>query len=133
MNYHVYLSRRNLLILLSKLDRASTSNTACSIIKSDNTHPKYPQDMSSLVVTAVENYDGYSNILPIVVYISRNDLNSLLMKLDVAKKNNGASDAYIKMKGIKIYAIEDDEYYAHREAGRMHHIDEARIAINEEV
>lgn len=60
----VYLSRRNLLTLLSKLDRAASGDeTACSIIKSDNTHEKYPQSMDSIMVCAVEDaeYYGTSN------------------------------------------------------------------------
>jgi len=56
----VYLSRRNLLTLLSKLDRkAAGEETACTIIKNDNMHPVYAQSMKSISVIAVEDKDYY--------------------------------------------------------------------------
>lgn len=52
----VYLSRRNLLTLLSKLDRAKLGETtACTLIKHDNNHPTYSQTHASMVVVAVED------------------------------------------------------------------------------
>jgi len=57
----VYLSRRNLLTLLSKLDRkANGEDTKCSLIKCDDKHPKYPQSMSHIMVTALENEEYYT-------------------------------------------------------------------------
>lgn len=53
----VFLSRRNLLALLSKLDRAAAGEqTKCSIIKYKNPDDpqEYQQDISELLVTAVE-------------------------------------------------------------------------------
>ena len=39
----VDLSRRNLLALLSKLDRVKAGETsACTIVKHDDQHPKHP-------------------------------------------------------------------------------------------
>ena len=56
----VYLSRRNLLTLLNKLDRqASGELTACTIIKHDHTHAKYPQSAPVIVVAAVEDAEYY--------------------------------------------------------------------------
>lgn len=56
----VYLSRRNLLTLLAKLDRAASGDqTACAIIKSDNAHKKYPQTMAAIQVIAVEDSEYY--------------------------------------------------------------------------
>jgi len=56
----IYLTRRNLLTLLSKLDRkAKGEETQCTLIKSDNVHPKYPQTLQSVMVTAVEDKDYY--------------------------------------------------------------------------
>jgi hypothetical protein len=58
----VYLSRRNLLTLLSKLDRlALGEKTECTIIKNDTEHPKYPQTMKAIYVTALEDDEYYSN------------------------------------------------------------------------
>lgn len=58
----LYLSRRNLQVLLSKLDRkANGEATACSIIKCDDLHELYPQTMREIVVTAVEDSDYYTD------------------------------------------------------------------------
>lgn len=55
----VYLSRRNLLTLLNKLDRVQRGeNSACAIIKHDNVHPKYPTDCALVLIAAVED-DAY--------------------------------------------------------------------------
>ena len=61
MTNKVYLSRKNLLILLSKLDRrAKGEDTKCTIIKRDNIHPKYPQTMAEIEVIAVEDEEYYT-------------------------------------------------------------------------
>jgi hypothetical protein len=61
METQIYLSRRNLLALLSKLDRkAAGEESYCTIIKRDNLHDKYPQSMSSCRVTAVEDEEYYT-------------------------------------------------------------------------
>ena len=57
----IFLSRRNLLTLLSKLDRAASGEaTACTLIKNDFAHPVYPQSMLSIAVTAVEDDEYYT-------------------------------------------------------------------------
>ena len=58
---HVFLSRRNLLTLLSKLDRktAGDTSTLCTIIKKDDTHAKYPQSCPMIVVTAIDDAEYY--------------------------------------------------------------------------
>jgi hypothetical protein len=57
----VFLSRRNLLVLLSKLDRVKAGEFShCTIIKTDNSHPRYPQTMKEIEVTAVEDEDYYA-------------------------------------------------------------------------
>lgn len=61
----VYLSRRNLLTLLSKLDRVKEGEiSACTLIKSDNTHTKYPQSFPDIAVVAIEDEDYYVNRTP---------------------------------------------------------------------
>ena len=65
----VYLSRRNLLTLLSKLDRASMGEeTFKALVKCDNRHPKYPQTMPELEVVAIEDAEYYTDRSPGVVY-----------------------------------------------------------------
>lgn len=62
----VYLSRRNLLTLLNKLDanKDEPNVSKCTLIKSDNLHPKYPQSHPMIAVTAVEDEDYYTDRRP---------------------------------------------------------------------
>jgi len=61
----VYLSRRNLLTLLSKLDRKKAGEqTACAVIKSDTTHPVYPCSHPWIYIQAVEDEDYYTDRPP---------------------------------------------------------------------
>ena len=67
----VYLSRRNLLTLLSKLDRSRDNGdkSACTLLKRDTKNPKYPQTPCDLVfVTAVEDEDYYTDREPGAVH-----------------------------------------------------------------
>ena len=58
----VVLSRRNLLSLLSKLDRVAVGeSSACAIIKRDDLHPVYPQSMREILVQAVEDDVYYAD------------------------------------------------------------------------
>lgn len=60
----VYLTRRNLLALLSKLDRAAAGeNTECTILKQDTLHPHYPSS-DIIQVTAVEDSEYYTDREP---------------------------------------------------------------------
>ena len=55
----LYLTRRNLLTLLSKLDRVKEGGKSyCTIIKQDTVHPKYPCS-DAITVTAIEDADYY--------------------------------------------------------------------------
>lgn len=60
----VYLTRRNLRTLLSKLDRARRGDeTARTLIKCDTRHPRFPcSDVT--VVIAVEDDDYYTDRNP---------------------------------------------------------------------
>jgi hypothetical protein len=61
----VYLSRRNLMVLLSKLSRkANGEDTSCSIIKNDTTNLKYPQTIDKITITSVEDHDYYETRFP---------------------------------------------------------------------
>lgn len=56
---HIYLSRRNLLVLLNKLDRVEAGGVSkCTIIKQDTTHKKFPCS-SECMVTAIEDEQYY--------------------------------------------------------------------------
>ena len=60
-----FLTRRNLLTLLSKLDRLKAGEeTLCTIIKCDSVHPKYPQTMKQLRITALEDEEYYTTRMP---------------------------------------------------------------------
>jgi hypothetical protein len=62
----VFLSRRNLLTLLSKLDRnaADPGSSAATIIKHDTEHPTHPQSHKAIVVKAVEDDVYYADRVP---------------------------------------------------------------------
>jgi hypothetical protein len=57
----VFLSRRNLLTLLNRLDSGSSPTT---IMKCDDVHPEYPQSHSAIYVTAVEDDEYYTDREP---------------------------------------------------------------------
>lgn len=63
MSDTLFLSRKNLQTLLSKLDRQlEGQETECTIIKFRSLSDKYQQTMSTCVVTAVENKDYYEGL-----------------------------------------------------------------------
>jgi len=65
----VYLSRKNLQTLLSKLDRKKRGDyTHCTLVKCDTVHPKYSQTMKEIAITAVEDKDYYADRNPGVVH-----------------------------------------------------------------
>lgn len=60
----IFLTRRNLLTLLSKLDRKKVGDfTYCTIIKQDTVHPRYPCS-SPCRITAIEDADYYTDREP---------------------------------------------------------------------
>ena len=67
--HQIYLSRRNLLALLSKLDRrAAGDETACAIIKYSNPTDPYCNTIDQVVVTAVADEEFYANRQPGVMH-----------------------------------------------------------------
>ena len=63
--HQIYLSRRNLLALLSKLDRqAAGDETACAIVKYSNPADPYCNTIDQVVVTAVADEEFYANRAP---------------------------------------------------------------------
>jgi hypothetical protein len=60
----VYLTRRNLLTLLSKLDRAAKGEpTQCTLVKRDTLHPNYPCT-DIIEVKAIEDEVYYTDRFP---------------------------------------------------------------------
>lgn len=60
----IYLTRRNLLTLLAKLDKvAAGGESECALMKRDTKHKTYPCS-SVTVVTAVEDEDYYTDREP---------------------------------------------------------------------
>ena len=56
----VYLSKRNLLALLSKLERENLGDsTECTIIKHQQPSPEFQQTMKSIAVIAVQDDEYY--------------------------------------------------------------------------
>jgi hypothetical protein len=59
----VYLSRRNLLALLSKLDRESNGeDTHCAILKNRGDKPEFQQTMKEIMVIAVADDEYYGTL-----------------------------------------------------------------------
>lgn len=120
----VFLSRRNVLTLLSKLARkAAGEETACALIKNDNVHPVYPQTMPHCVVKADESEQWFeSDHSTDEVCLSRSSLEWLNSSLPP-----GASTSTFLIsinadngKAIDVTVVNDDVYYAHRSAGAVH-------------
>ena len=63
--HQIYLSRRNLLTLLSKLDRQAAGDaTACAIIKSANPADPYCNTIDQVTVIAIPDEKFYTNRQP---------------------------------------------------------------------
>lgn len=62
----VYLTRRNLLTLLNKLDanKETPGVSRATLVKRDTRHPKYPQTHEQVVVRAVEDEEYYVDRIP---------------------------------------------------------------------
>jgi hypothetical protein len=113
----VYLTRRNLRTLLSKLDRKGRGEkTACALVKNDYLHEKYPQSMKRLSIFGVE-YGG--NFTGANLYLSRHILKDLLFGLDQKKAGKQMlcslviKEAHQKNapKTIEVIVLENEEYY----------------------
>lgn len=63
---HVYLSRRNLNTLLSKLNvnLINPGTSVCTLVKNDVENTRYPQTHPEIWVTAVEDRDYYGERTP---------------------------------------------------------------------
>ena len=67
--HQIYLSKRNLLALLSKLDRLENGDeTACAIVKYANPSDPYCNTIDQVVVTAVADEEFYANRQPGVMH-----------------------------------------------------------------
>ena len=63
--HQIYLSRRNLLALLSKLDRQAAGDaTACAIIKYANPADPYCNTIDQVTVIAIPDEKFYTNRQP---------------------------------------------------------------------
>ena len=63
--HQIYLSRRNLLALLSKLDRqAAGDETACAIVKYANPSDPYCNTIDQVTVIAIPDEKFYTNRSP---------------------------------------------------------------------
>jgi hypothetical protein len=107
----LYLSRRNLVTLLQKLDSLRDGESrSCTIIKNDHAHPVYPQTLRRVAVTAVEAEDRYFSAVSMRLNLSRATLTTLLAHLD--QQTEGAVD----VDGMRITAVPDERYYGAHEA-----------------
>lgn len=128
MDHKVFLSKRNIQTLLNKLDRnkLGEGGSACTIIKCDNQHAKYPQTMVECAVTAVEGIkelaENDDKISSSQIFISRAQLETLLkgdnMMFAIGPDKKFTSDVLI------VTPLEDKEYYSTRAPGEVHHLDD---------
>ena len=118
MEHKVYLTKRNLLSLLSKLDRkAKGEDTQCTIIKYDTIHKKYPQTMHSCRVEAVEHETKVVD--EFWVFLGRADINHILASIDKPIKTK-MKFPFNAADSITVYSVADEEYYTDRDPGPVH-------------
>ena len=116
---HVYLSKRNVLTLLSKLNRlAEGEHTYCTLIKQDDRHSTYPQTMKRVSVTSVENDMENSmtqdNGVP-HIFLTRDTLTDLAYQLTLTGLTRS-----IEVGGTMVVSIvADEQYYNDRPAGEV--------------
>lgn len=105
----LYLSKREIAILLDKLDSARNGEpSSCTIIKSDNAHPVFPQTVRRLSIKATETQDGYAPGVSPRLHLSRSSLVALLDRLEKQ------SDESIRIDDMAIFAVPDAQYYVDR-------------------
>lgn len=117
--HRLYLSQRNLEVLLSKLDQLRTGfETKCTIIKNDHEHEQYAQTMQyEVFVKAIEGDSDLDRVLPgqISLELSRTTLKMLLISL--LKRSPGLS---LEIEGkVLVTAVRNEDYYVDRPAGAM--------------
>lgn len=118
--HRVYISRRNILTLLSKLDRVKAGDSsACTIYKCDNQHAKYPQTMEQIAVSAVEELGSYNSSTE-QIFLTRKNLNDLIYTLDA---KHDTTYGNLRVGGVDVLPLEDAEYYDTREPGIVHPLD----------
>lgn len=107
----LYLSGRNIVNLMAKLDsvRAGEVST-CTIIKNDTGHPVYPQTLRRIAVVAMEEQDRYLPGVSPRLHLSRASLMSLLEHIE--KQAIGM----IQLDDLEIQAVPDERYYVDRSA-----------------
>lgn len=115
----VYLSRRNLLTLLSKLDRVKAGQISqCTVVKRDYMHLRYPQSMKLISVVAVENADAYSSRPKCQLNLSRQNIIELCRQLD------SGQFASAQVSNLSVFGLEDADYYTDRPAGFVLPVDD---------
>lgn len=118
--HRVYLSRRNISTLISKLDRVKAGDfSACTIYKCDNEHAKYPQTMEQVAVSAVEEIGNYVSS-PEQIFLTRANLDELIRTIDV---KHDTTYGNLRVGGVDVLPLEDAEYYDTREPGFVHPLD----------
>lgn len=107
----LYLSRRNIGLLLEKLDSIRDGEaSSCTIIKNDYAHPVYPQTLRRIAVTSVETMDQYFSAVSHRINLSRTTLLYLLAGLE----KQTASE--VEIGGMLVVAVPDEQYYAGHDA-----------------
>lgn len=123
----LYLSRRNILTLFSKLDRQKAGDaTHCTITKNDTVHKKYPATFGPCSITAVEYLNSGTENTKNHIYLSREGLDDLLETLD-GKFCITVRVLTTDKTTIDIIAVDDKAYYQDRSPGQVHPADDPTL------
>ncbi|TCS36282.1 hypothetical protein EDC30_10799 [Paucimonas lemoignei] len=109
----LYLSARDIVNLMTKLDRVRAGEvSACTIIKNDTGHPVYPPSLRRIAVVAVEGEDRYMPGVSPRLQLSRASLTALLDQAN--DQVNSQACGAMQLPGLEIFAIPDSQYYVDR-------------------
>ena len=139
----VFLSRRNLLTLLYKLDAVKRGEeSACTIVKYRNDVPfQFRQTMDSIAVIGVEDgalaQEGLTKICSAFVVLTRSQLTSLVEWLNVIRAIPEYPEVYLGSPElgsdrchcgrIRVAAVEDEDYYVSRSPGPVLEREEQKL------
>ena len=105
----LYLSKRDILILIGKLDGVRNGEpSSCTIIKSDSAHPVFPQTVRRMSVQATETQDRYAPGVSPRLQLSRTSL--IALQSHLARQSAEA----IRIDDIEVFAVPDEQYYVDR-------------------
>lgn len=138
MAEQIFLSRRNLMTLLSKLNRAAAGdNTACTVVKFRIPTDPFVQTIDAIAVTAVEDSDYYVNRGAGAMHpkdevsIATQHYQCALDSIDVSlsDSNEAVIDLGILMEGGKLVLTGYEKGLNARQMFKMDQLDETGVHL----